>query len=94
MSGLNDFDCLDCHLTGPLTVHGTCPRCGSQAVAHAGRYGDKANQRKEAAKGIRREIAILDYRAKEKLRHSRERKTAEETGGSPETSGTLVGRGQ
>ena len=27
-----EFECLDCFLIGPLSVHGRCPRCDSDAV--------------------------------------------------------------
>ena len=27
-----EFECLDCFLVGPLSVHGRCPRCDSNAV--------------------------------------------------------------
>lgn len=32
---MSEFFCLDCHHTGPLDVHGRCPRCQSDSVAIA-----------------------------------------------------------
>jgi hypothetical protein len=31
-AGVERFECQDCKRTGPLTIHGRCGTCGSDAV--------------------------------------------------------------